>query len=585
MEEADKKEGGEAEAARKRDKGDKEEEDDEGSEEEVQPTAKRTRHSIKQETMLQQVMGGGALSPRKEPRRGDDEDEDGEDDDDDDDDDDDEQLRSVEGFLKAAAAYKNLVFGSAAAKVAGSYSLDGDVPPEKVEHKFWRLAQGLERGEKSGSGSREPDATHLAVAQPGRDGGGGFPAPGDHAEEPYASSPWNLRQLLRQRDCVLAHLGGALPDEQRQLAFGMLFGCQSWQVHEHFMYGLSYLHIGAPRTWYGISGHDAEAIGALLASESSQEDAAKCTFALPALMSPSMLCGHELQVSRVLQNPGEFVLTMPRAFHASFSHGFNVEERAAFGTVDWLAWGARGAALHRQLRARPAVCFEEVVIKAVRGDPTVRAAVALMDPLLAIIERYGRQLAALEAAGVTRVVPIMYLGDGGTEPAPCCVVSMQPCWLLCVIHEDGQPTCAEHTPPGCACSGGQKTVRVSRSREQLAELQAVLEARLAQRQKWLEEAKAALETTPTLEQLESLLAEARSLQLQVSIAPASLPARPELHLAATASPPPPPRPLPRRRSRWASSCSDCSSRGSSGWHAPTGCSARAPSTAPRWSWS
>ena len=35
------------------------------------------------------------------------------------------------------------------------------------------------------------------------------------------------------------------------------------------------------------------------------------------------------------------------------------------------------------------------MIKAVRGDPTVRAAVALMDPLLAIIERYGRQLAAL----------------------------------------------------------------------------------------------------------------------------------------------------------------------------------------------
>ena len=134
------------------------------------------------------------------------------------------------------------------------------------------------------------------MAQPGKDGGGGFAAPGEADEEPYASSPWNLRQLLRQRDCLLSHLKEAVPAEQRQLGFGALFGGHAWAVHEHFMYGLSYMHVGAPRTWYGLSGHDAEALQALLVSESSATEAAKCTFQLPALLAPSMLCSHELQV-------------------------------------------------------------------------------------------------------------------------------------------------------------------------------------------------------------------------------------------------------------------------------------------------
>ena len=284
----------EADAGRKREKM----EEEEGEEEVV--AVKRTRHSVKQETMLQQVMGsGGGSSPRKDPKRGGGAEEE-EEEEEEEDDDDDVKLSSVEGLLKAGIAHKNLVFGSAAAKVAGSVSLDGDVPPEKVELKFWRLAQGKDErssgGGGGGSGARELDTAHLAVAQPGRDGGGGFAAPGEADEEPYASSPWNLRQLLRQRDCLLAHLQEAVPAEQRQLGFGALFGGHAWAVHEHFMYGLSYLHVGAPRTWYGLSGHDAEALQALLVSESSATDAAKCTFQLPALLAPSMLCSHELQV-------------------------------------------------------------------------------------------------------------------------------------------------------------------------------------------------------------------------------------------------------------------------------------------------
>ena len=550
----------EADAGRKREKMEGGEEEEE--EEEV--PVKRTRHSVKQETMLQQVMGSsGGGSPRKDPRRGGGAEGEEEGEEEEDDDSDDVKLSSVEGLLKAGIAHKNLVFGSAAAKVAGSASFDGDVPPEKVELKFWRLAQGKDErssgGSGGGGGARELDTAHLAVAQPGKDGGGGFAASGEADEEPYASSPWNLRQLLRQRDCLLSHLKEAVPAEQRQLGFGALFGGHAWAVHEHFMYGLSYMHVGAPRTWYGLSGHDAEALQALLVSESSATEAAKCTFQLPALLAPSMLCSHELQVhppthphahthapthtpilcvpaclraglsvgrsssfrllvrvqvSRVLQGAGEFVLTMPRAFHASFSHGFNCVESTTFATVDWLPWGQKGAALHRELRAPPAVCYEEVVLRAVRGDPTVRAAVALREPLLAISARHAKQLAALKAAGVTKIEKTSYLGDGGSEPCPSCAVSLQPAWLLSVHWDGGAVTDGEHTPPGCSWATTRKTVKVSRTQDELKKLEAALDERLAQRERWLEAAAKALDTEPPLEAVDALLAEARDMQIQ-----------------------------------------------------------------------
>ena len=218
----------------------------------------------------------------------------------------------------------------------------------------------------------------------------------------------------------------------------------------------------------------------------------------------------------MLQGAGEFVLTMPRAFHASFSHGFNCEESAAFATVDWLPWGQKGAALHRELRTPPAVCYEEVVLRAVRGDPTVRAAVALREPLLAISARHARQLAALKATGVTKIESTSYLGDGGSEPCPACAVCLQPAWLLCVqcACGAGATTCAEHTAPGCSCAAARKTVQVSRTQAELDELEAALEDRLAQRQRWLEAAAAALDTEPPLEVLDALLAEARDMQIQ-----------------------------------------------------------------------
>lgn len=40
-----------------------------------------------------------------------------------------------------------------------------------------------------------------------------------------------------------------------------------------------------------------------------------------------------------VQEPGEFVVTFPKAYHAGFSHGWNTSEAVNFATLDWLPFG------------------------------------------------------------------------------------------------------------------------------------------------------------------------------------------------------------------------------------------------------
>jgi hypothetical protein len=48
--------------------------------------------------------------------------------------------------------------------------------------------------------------------------------------------------------------------------------------------------------------------------------------------------------------PGNFVVTWPRAYHAGFSHGYNVGEAVNFGLADWVPMGrAAGWACHMTL--------------------------------------------------------------------------------------------------------------------------------------------------------------------------------------------------------------------------------------------
>ena len=47
----------------------------------------------------------------------------------------------------------------------------------------------------------------------------------------------------------------------------------------------------------------------------------------------------KIPVYRTRQEPGSFVITFPKVYHAGFSHGFNVGEAVNIVISDWLDYG------------------------------------------------------------------------------------------------------------------------------------------------------------------------------------------------------------------------------------------------------
>ena len=79
-------------------------------------------------------------------------------------------------------------------------------------------------------------------------------------------------------------------------------------------------------------------------SERSIQEAANEALAQKTTMfDPHRLRAAGVPVTRVVQQPGEIVITFPRGYHAGFSAGANVGEAANFGLPHWFAHGLDGA--------------------------------------------------------------------------------------------------------------------------------------------------------------------------------------------------------------------------------------------------
>ncbi len=58
-----------------------------------------------------------------------------------------------------------------------------------------------------------------------------------------------------------------------------------------------------------------------------------------------------VHVVHAVQEPGQFMVTFPRAFHSGFSHGWNCAEAVNFASLDWLAYGAEAVQHYCKVRS------------------------------------------------------------------------------------------------------------------------------------------------------------------------------------------------------------------------------------------
>lgn len=268
-------------------------------------------------------------------------------------------------------------------------------------------------------------------------------------------------------------------------------------------------HYGEGKTWYGVPGGRApdfeRALKALLAERDGKKDKARpneseggeastdegshsddVLYAITTQLTPAQLRAHGVPVCRAFQEPGDFIVTFPAAYHAGFSHGFNVAEACNFALPDWLPWGRTAAERYRAHTVSGgsprSLCFSQEQLlcnlaryvasiassasgSSLRGGKkawpwpqNALATIAAELSLLVAAEEKDRTSLASEGLGGAQHMP--HTGDPRYECTACRAI----CYLSAIICRrcSAAPgarkavACPRHCSDLCACPHGEK---------------------------------------------------------------------------------------------------------------------------------
>lgn len=182
-----------------------------------------------------------------------------------------------------------------------------------------------------------------------------------------ANSPWNLQVIARSPGSLTRFMPDDIPGVTSPMVYiGMLFSWFAWHVEDHELHSLNFLHTGSPKTWYAVPGDYAfsfeEVIRCHAYGETTDRLAALALLGeKTTLLSPEVLVASGIPCFRLVQNPGEFVVTFPRAYHVGFSHGFNCGEAANFGTPQWLTVAKEAAVRRAAMNYLPMLSHQQLL--------------------------------------------------------------------------------------------------------------------------------------------------------------------------------------------------------------------------------
>ncbi|KAL6503710.1 hypothetical protein OROGR_025633 [Orobanche gracilis] len=234
---------------------------------------------------------------------------------------------------------------------------------EDIEGEYWRMVE---------KPSEEIEVLYGADVETGAFGSG-FPKSTQQlasaSDIKYINSGWNLNNFPRLPGSVLsfesADISGVLVP---WLYVGMCFSSFCWHVEDHHLYSINYMHWGAHKMWYGVPRSHALQLEAAMRKHLPNlfEEQPDLLHKLVTQLSPSVLRSEGVPVYRCVQNPGEFVLTFPRAYHAGFNCGFNCAEAVNVAPVDWLPHGQNAVELYREQGRQTSISHDKLLFGAAR---------------------------------------------------------------------------------------------------------------------------------------------------------------------------------------------------------------------------
>ncbi|XP_024031706.1 probable lysine-specific demethylase ELF6 [Morus notabilis] len=182
-----------------------------------------------------------------------------------------------------------------------------------------------------------------------------------------SNSPWNLQVISRSPGSLTRFMPDDIPGVTSPMVYiGMLFSWFAWHVEDHELHSMNFLHSGSSKTWYSVPGDYAFTFEEVVRSEAYGGNIDRlAALALlgekTTLMSPEVVVASGIPCCRLVQNPGEFVVTFPRAYHVGFSHGFNCGEAANFGTPQWLKVAKEAAVRRAAMNYLPMLSHQQLL--------------------------------------------------------------------------------------------------------------------------------------------------------------------------------------------------------------------------------
>lgn len=274
---------------------------------------------------------------------------------------------TLEEFQRYADAFKLQYFRSDnctdSGTEMGKYTDICEPSVDKIEGEYWRVVE---------KPTEEIEVLYGADLETGVFGSG-FPKSSDQccsaSDEEYVKSGWNLNNLPRLAGSILSYENADISGVQVPwLYVGMCFSSFCWHVEDHHLYSLNYMHFGAPKMWYGVPGSDAIKLEGAMKKHLPDlfDEQPDLLHKLVTQLSPSILKSAGVPVYRCVQNPGEFVLTFPRAYHAGFNCGFNCAEAVNVAPIDWLPHGQNAVELYREQQRKTTISHDKLLLGAAR---------------------------------------------------------------------------------------------------------------------------------------------------------------------------------------------------------------------------
>jgi hypothetical protein len=168
--------------------------------------------------------------------------------------------------------------------------------------------------------------------------------------EYYRNTGWNLNNLPDAYGSLLRHLGAAINGiNVPWLYCGMLFASFCWHAEDNYMSSINYQHMGAKKRWYGIPSSDAAKFEAVMRTQVPERfrENPDLLLHLTTMVPPAVLHDRGVKVFTLVQEPGDIILTFPKAYHGGFSEGFNCNEAVNFVLPNWIDFGRECVEMYR----------------------------------------------------------------------------------------------------------------------------------------------------------------------------------------------------------------------------------------------